>query len=190
MKNKGKLIIFSAPSGSGKTTLVRHLLSKDLGLMFSISATSREPRGSEVHGEDYYFLKEEDFKNKVEHDEFLEWEEVYKGALYGTLRAEVERIWQLGHHVVFDMDVIGGIRLKEMYKDRALSVFVKPPSVAELEARLRSRKTESEGKILQRLAKAERELKYAPEFDHILVNNDLEVAKGEAENLTRLFLGK
>lgn len=186
----GKLIIFSAPSGSGKTTLVRHLLNQDLNLDFSVSATSRSPRGTEKEGKDYYFMSDEAFKAKVANGEFLEWEEVYDGTLYGTLRAEVERIWKEGKHVIFDMDVIGGLNLKKIYGDKALAVFVKPPSVEELEERLRSRKTESEEKIRQRLDKAEREIGRAPEFDHILLNNDLNVAKREAESLVRLFLGK
>lgn len=187
---KGKLIIFSAPSGSGKTTLVRHLLDQDLDLEFSISATSRPPRGAEKHAKDYYFLNEEEFKAKVEAGDFLEWEEVYNGALYGTLRSEVKRIWASGKHVIFDMDVIGGLNLKQMYKDQALAVFVKPPSLEKLEERLRSRKTDSEDKIRQRLEKADRELQYAPQFDHILLNNDLSTAKTEAENLVKLFVGK
>ncbi len=190
MKHNGKLIIFSAPSGSGKTTLVRHLLSHFSDLQFSISATSRSPRGEEVHGKDYYFLNESDFRNHIEKGNFLEWEEVYKGALYGTLKSEVDRIWNNEHHVIFDMDVIGGLNLKKMYGDKALSVFVKPPSIEELEARLRSRKTDSEDKIQQRLAKAERELQYAPRFDHVLLNNNLEDAKKQAESLVRIFLGK
>jgi guanylate kinase len=190
LKHNGKLIIFSAPSGSGKTTLVRHLLSHFSDLQFSISATSRSPRGEEVHGKDYYFLNESDFRNHIEKGNFLEWEEVYKGALYGTLKSEVDRIWNNEHHVIFDMDVIGGLNLKKMYGDKALSVFVKPPSIEELEARLRSRKTDSEDKIQQRLAKAERELQYAPRFDHVLLNNNLEDAKKQAESLVRIFLGK
>ena len=190
MKTNGKLIIFSAPSGSGKTTLVRHLLTQNLDLEFSISATSRKPRGNEKDGKDYYFLSEEEFQSKVDNGDFLEWEEVYNGAFYGTLRSEVDRIWEAGKHVIFDMDVIGGLNLKNVYQNKALAVFVKPPSVKELEKRLRSRQTESEEKIRQRLDKANRELQYAPQFDHVLLNNNLEVAKQEAENLVRSFLGK
>lgn len=190
MKNKGKLIIFSAPSGSGKTTLVRHLLLQDLDLDFSISATSRKPRGKEKNAVDYYFLSKEDFKRKVEADEFLEWEEVYNGALYGTLKSEVERVWAEGKNVIFDMDVIGGLNLKSIYKEKALAIFVKPPSIEHLEERLRSRKTDSEEKIKERLAKADRELQYAVKFDHILINNDLATAKKEAINLVKLFTGK
>lgn len=190
MAKQGKLIIFSAPSGSGKTTLVRHLLTRDLGLEFSISATSRPPRGEEVHGKDYYFLSSEEFKERVLHGDFLEWEEVYSGTMYGTLRSEVERIWEKGNAVIFDMDVIGGLNLKSLYGDNALSVFVMPPSMEELEKRLRGRKTDSDDKIRQRLAKARREIGRSDRFDHILLNNDLETAKKEAESLVRLFLGK
>lgn len=190
MKQNGKLIIFSAPSGSGKTTLVRHLLGQNLGLEFSISATSRPARGSEKNGHDYYFLSKEEFKAKVENNEFLEWEEVYNGALYGTLKSEVERIWNSDKHVIFDMDVIGGLNLKEIYQEAALAIFVKPPSLEKLEERLRARKTDNEDKIQQRLDKAERELQYAPKFDDILVNNDLRKAKERAENLVKQFVGK
>jgi guanylate kinase len=187
----GKLIIFSAPSGSGKTTLVHHLLNQpDLGLQFSISATSRAPRGNEVHGKDYYFLSEQEFKERVIAGDFLEWEEVYSGAKYGTLRSEVERIWQEGQAVIFDMDVVGGLNLKGLYKDKALSVFVMPPSLEELEKRLRGRQTDSEDKIRQRLAKARKELGRSDRFDHVLINNDLTTAKVEAYNLVKIFLGK
>lgn len=187
----GKLIIFSAPSGSGKTTLVHHLLNQpELGLQFSISATSRAPRGNEVHGKDYYFLSEEEFKDRVIAGDFLEWEEVYSGTKYGTLRSEVERIWQKGQSVIFDMDVVGGLNLKGLYADKALSVFVMPPSLEELEKRLRGRQTDSDDKIRQRLAKARRELGRSDRFDHILLNNDLATAKVEAYNLVKIFLGK
>lgn len=186
----GKVIIFSAPSGSGKTTLVKHLLTLDLGLEFSISATSRPARGDEKEGKDYYFLSNEEFKNRVLHGDFIEWEEVYSGSMYGTLRAEVERIWSNGHSVIFDMDVVGGLNLKSLYGDKALAIFVQPPSMEVLEQRLRGRQTDSEDKIRQRLAKARKELGRADRFDHILLNNDLKVAKKEAESLVRLFLGK
>lgn len=186
----GKLIIFSAPSGSGKTTLVRHLLQRDLDLEFSISATSRPKRDNEVDGRDYYFLSEDEFRDKVEKGEFLEWEEVYNNTFYGTLRQEVNRIWDKGKHVIFDMDVIGGLNLKKLYHDQALAIFVKPPSIEELGHRLRYRQTESEEKISQRLEKAGRELSRAQEFDHIILNRDLTQAKLEAENLVKLFLGK
>lgn len=190
MAKQGKLIIFSAPSGSGKTTLVRHLLTQELGLEFSISATSRAPRGEEVDGKDYYFLSEEEFKNRVLNGDFLEWEEVYSGTMYGTLRSEVERIWEKGNAVIFDMDVVGGLNLKSLYGDSALAVFVMPPSMEELEKRLRGRQTDSEDKIRQRLAKARKEIGRSDRFDHILMNNDLQTAKKEAESLVRLFLGK
>jgi len=188
---EGKLIIFSAPSGSGKTTLVKYLLQQSfLDLQFSISATSRKARPGEEHGKDYYFLSQEEFRNKIDHEDFLEWEEVYKGTFYGTLRSEVERIWKEGKHVIFDMDVIGGLNLKKQFGDRALAIFVKPPSIDELEKRLRSRDTESEEKIKERLFKAMLEMEEAQHFDHILPNDKLEVAQKEAENLVRLFLGK
>jgi guanylate kinase len=187
----GKLIIFSAPSGSGKTTLVRHLLTKEeLGLAFSISATSRPPRGQEVDGKDYYFLSEDEFKARVFHGDFLEWEEVYSGTLYGTLREEVERIWGEGKTVIFDMDVVGGLNLKSLYGEQALAIFVKPPSMEVLEERLRGRATDSDDKIRQRLAKARKELGRADRFDHILLNNDLETAKSEAAQLIKDFLAK
>lgn len=186
----GKLIIFSAPSGSGKTTIVRHLLEQVLDLEFSISATSRAPRGAEKDGEDYYFLTQDEFRKRVQKGDFLEWEEVYSGTMYGTLRSEVERIWNKGSHVVFDMDVVGGLNLKSLYGDRALAIFVKPPSMEILEQRLRGRDTEDEDKIRQRLAKARKELGRSDRFDHILLNNDLDTACREAANLVRLFLGK
>ena len=186
----GKLIIFSAPSGSGKTTLVHHLLKQNLGLEFSISATSRSPRGEEINGKDYYFLSQDEFRQRVLDGEFLEWEEVYSGTLYGTLRSEVERIWSEGKTVIFDMDVVGGLNLKGLYGDKALAIFVKPPDMEELERRLRGRATDSDDKIRQRLAKARKELGRADRFDYILVNNDLSVAKKEAENLIKVFLGK
>lgn len=186
----GKVIIFSAPSGSGKTTLVKHLLSRNLGLEFSISATSRPPRGEEVDGKDYYFLSEDEFRRRVLNGDFIEWEEVYSGSMYGTLRSEVERIWSHGKCVIFDMDVIGGLNLKSLYADKALAIFVMPPSMEVLEKRLRGRDTDSEDKIRQRMAKARKEIGRADRFDHILLNNDLETAKKEAESLVRLFLGK
>lgn len=181
-KNKqGKLIVFSAPSGSGKTTIVRHLLGVDnLNLEFSISATSREKRGEEEHGKDYYFLSAKEFKNKIKSDEFLEWEEVYRDNFYGTLKTEVERIWALGKNVIFDIDVSGGLRIKRKFPEETLAVFVKPPSIDELKIRLKKRKTESEDKINMRVAKASAELATAPLFDIIIVNDDLEKALKEA----------
>lgn len=186
-----KLIIFSAPSGAGKTTLVRYLLScEELQLAFSISATSRAPRGEEKHGEDYYFLSNEEFVERVHHGDFLEWEEVYSGTKYGTLTAEVERLWEAGKTVIFDIDVVGGLNLKSLYGDRALAVFVMPPSEEELAERLRKRDTESEDKIRQRLAKARKEIGRSDRFDHVLINRDLATAQREAYNLVKLFLGK
>jgi len=188
---KGKLIVFSAPSGSGKTTIVRHLLGiEKLNLEFSISATSREPRGEEIDGKDYYFLSLKEFKNKIKSDEFLEWEEVYRDNFYGTLKSEVERIWSQGKHVIFDIDVVGGIDIKRIYPERTLSVFVKPPSIEELKIRLKKRSTESEDKINMRVAKASIELATAPQFDFIIENDNLEVALKEAEELAHNFLKK
>ena len=187
---KGKLIIFSAPSGAGKTTIVRHLLEKNLNLEFSVSATSREPRQTEIHGKDYYFLTEKEFKKKIENDEFLEWEEVYYGIYYGSLKSEVERIRNLGKNVIFDVDVVGGLNIKKFYGNEALAIFVQPPSIEELRKRLISRSTETEEKIQMRIAKAEHELGFANQFDVLITNNDLQQACREAENLIRDFLGK
>ncbi|ARV07172.1 guanylate kinase [Polaribacter sp. SA4-10] len=187
---KGKLFVFSAPSGSGKTTIVRHLLKQErFNLEFSISATSREPRGFEKEGEDYYFISLKEFKNKIKNDEFLEWEEVYRDNFYGTLKTEIERIWGLKKHIIFDIDVVGGLRIKKKYPEETLSVFVKPPSVDELKIRLKKRKTESEEKINMRIAKASVELATAPQFDKIIKNYDLEVALKEAEELVSDYLG-
>ncbi|MEN8767385.1 MAG: guanylate kinase [Polaribacter sp.] len=187
---KGKLFVFSAPSGSGKTTIVRHLLKQEqFNLAFSISATSREPRGFEKDGKDYYFISLRDFKNKIKEDAFLEWEEVYRDNFYGTLKTEVERIWALKKHVIFDIDVVGGLRIKKKFPENTLSVFVKPPSVDELKIRLKKRSTESEDKINMRIAKASVELATAPQFDKIIKNYDLEVALQEAEALMRDYLG-
>ncbi|MFI1744580.1 guanylate kinase [Thalassobellus sediminis] len=186
---QGKLIVFSAPSGSGKTTIVRHLLGiEDLNLEFSISATSREKRGTEVHAKDYYFLSLKEFKNKIKNDEFLEWEEVYRDNFYGTLKTEVERIWAMGKHVIFDIDVSGGLRIKRKFPEETLAIFVKPPSIDELKIRLKKRKTESEDKINMRVSKASAELATAPLFDVIVVNDNLENALTEAESLVSNFL--
>lgn len=191
MKNfEGKLFVFSAPSGSGKTTIVRHLLKQEpLNLEFSISATSREPRGDEIHEKDYYFISLKEFKENIKSDAFLEWEEVYRDNFYGTLKAEVERIWAQGKHVIFDIDVAGGLRIKKKFPEQTLAVFVKPPSIDELKIRLKKRKTESEEKINMRIAKASVELATAPQFDKIIKNYDLEVALKEAEDLVGGFLG-
>ncbi len=187
---KGKLIIFSAPSGAGKTTIVRHLLTKFPELSFSISATTREKRGVEVDGIDYYFISKEDFLHKVAKHEFAEFEEVYSGTFYGTLMKEIDRIWTDGKHVIFDLDVEGGLRLKKKYGDRAISIFVQPPSLEVLISRLTSRATEEERKIQERVLKAEKELTYAPKFDVILNNNDLSKACEDAESIVRTFLAK
>lgn len=187
--NKGKLIVFSAPSGSGKTTIVRHLLEQgDLNLDFSISCTSREARAGEENGKDYYFISLDDFKKHIKNDDFLEWEEVYRDNFYGTLKAEVERIWALGKNVIFDIDVAGGLRIKRKFPDETLAVFVKPPSIDELKIRLKKRSTESEDKINMRIAKASVELATAPQFDTIIKNYDLETAKEEAYQLVRNFV--
>ena len=184
----GKLFVFSAPSGSGKTTLVHHLLLQSLPLGFSISATSRPPRGEEKDGVDYYFLSEEDFRQKIEEDAFIEYEEVYEGAFYGTLRSEVKRLWKEGKNVLFDIDVIGGLNIKEQYPEETLAVFVQPPSLEELEKRLRQRKTETEKKIQQRLDKSATELIYSQDFYVILVNENLAKAKKEVVRLVKEFL--
>ncbi len=187
-KENGKLIVFSAPSGSGKTTIVRHLLKQEkLNLDFSISATSRGKRGQEVDGKDYYFISTEAFKKHIDEDDFIEWEEVYRNNFYGTLKSEVERIWSEGKHAIFDIDVVGGLKIKEKFPKKTLAVFVKTPSIEIMEKRLRSRETDSEEKIRERLAKAEKELSYAEKFDIILVNDDLDTAKKEAEELVLKF---
>jgi guanylate kinase len=188
MKN-GKLIVFSAPSGSGKTTIVRHLLGiEELNLEFSISATSREPRGQEVDGTDYYFISLHDFKQHIKNHDFLEWEEVYRDNFYGTLNSEIERIWAMGKNVIFDIDVAGGLRIKRKFPDETLAVFVKPPSIDELKIRLKKRSTESDEKINMRIAKASVELATAPQFDMIIKNYDLDEAKNEAYMLVKDFL--
>lgn len=185
---ENKLIIVSAPSGAGKSTIVRHLLSLSLPLAFSVSATSRSPRPGEVDGKDYYFLPEQEFLRKIGDDAFLEWEEVYPGTYYGTLKSEVGRIWSEGRSVIFDVDVVGGLNIKKIYGDQALAIFVQPPSVEELRNRLKSRSTESDDKIATRIAKAEYELGFSARFDKILVNDSLEVALAEAESMVREFL--
>lgn len=184
----GKLIIFSAPSGSGKTTIVHRIMSMIDGLEFSVSATSRQPRGAEQDGKDYYFLSSEEFDRKIAEDAFVEWEEVYAGTKYGTLRSEMERIWSKGHTILFDVDVKGGVRLKNIFGDMALSIFVMPPSIDELRNRLIGRATDSPEKIEQRIAKAGEELTYAEKFDRVIINDDLEVAISEVkEEVTRFI---
>lgn len=185
---KGKLIIFSAPSGSGKTTIVKYLLNRELNLSFSISATSRTARHTEKHGVDYYFFDNDKFKELIENDAFLEWEEVYEGTSYGTLKNEVERIREEGKHVVFDVDVVGGVNIKKHYGKDALAIFIKPPSVEELKKRLTLRGTDSKEGIERRIAKAELELSYAPMFDHIVINDNLDDACAETEKLIRNFI--
>ena len=184
----GKLLIFSAPSGSGKTTIVRRLLEQFSNLEFSISATSRAPRGVEQNGVDYYFLSAEEFAEAVAADKFVEWEEVYKGTCYGTLRSEMERIWNKGNIIVFDVDVMGGIRLKEIFGEKALSIFVMPPSIEELRKRLEGRGTDAPEVIEKRVAKASFELTKAPQFDRQIVNDDLEVAVAECINVIKNFI--
>jgi guanylate kinase len=187
--NKGKLIIFSAPSGSGKTTIVKHLLKTfpdKIG--FSISATSRPQRGAEENGKDYHYLSPEEFKNKIEAGEFLEWEEVYPGTYYGTLKSEVQGIWDKGKYVIFDIDVEGGLNLKNQFKDRALAVFVMPPSIKILEERLHLRSTDSAESIARRVAKAEKELKTAELFDTFILNETLSDAFHKAEKVVSEFM--
>ena len=189
MTKKGKLIVFSAPSGSGKTTLVHHLLDQEkLGLQFSISATSRPRRGQEIDGKDYYFISKEKFQEHIKNKDFLEWEEVYTDNFYGTLLSEVNRIWQNGKVAIFDIDVVGGLRIKEKFPENTLAVFVQPPSLEVMESRLRNRKTDSEEKIKERLAKASKELEFSEKFDYVLVNDNLESAKKEAEKIVADFI--
>ena len=184
----GKALIFSAPSGSGKTTIVRHLLASNPDLGFSISASTRDKRGrTESHGKDYYFLTPEEFKKKIDEDAFIEWEEVYEGNFYGTLKSEIDRIWNEGHNVIFDVDVQGGLNLKKYFGDRALAVFVKVPSVDVLKERLRDRGTESEESLSRRLFKANFEMSFANKFDVVLVNEDLQRSLKEAQNLYEDF---
>lgn len=188
MKN-GKCVIFSAPSGAGKTTIVQYLLdvfSKQLS--FSVSACSRAGRPNEIDGKDYYFLSVADFKQKIAEDAFIEWEEVYTDNFYGTLKAEIERIWALGKTVIFDVDVVGGINLKKFFGDNALAVFVMPPNIETLELRLRTRSTETEESIARRIGKADKELRMAPQFDRVILNDNLQEALGEAEALIGSFL--
>ncbi len=187
---KHKAIIFSAPSGAGKTTIVHHLLGVYDELAFSISACSRPRRHNERKGKDYHFLSISDFKNKIESKEFVEWEEVYKDNFYGTLIAEVERIWEEGKTVIFDVDVVGGLNLKKYFEEKALAIFVKPPSVQHLEDRLRTRETETEASIARRIGKAGIELERAQEFDYVLLNDKLEVTFEEAEGVIKDFLAK
>ena len=184
----GKVIIFSAPSGAGKSTIIGRLLEKFPRLEFSISCTSRPPRGKEVHGREYYFLSNDEFKARAGAGEFVEWEEVYAGTCYGTLRSELDRIWGKGHTILFDVDVLGGINLKRIFGADACSVFIMPPSIEELERRLELRGTDAPEVIAKRVAKAEFELTKAPEFDHVVVNDVLDTAVAEVERIVRDFL--
>ncbi|MFN5633442.1 MAG: guanylate kinase [Flavobacteriia bacterium] len=184
----GKCVIFSAPSGAGKTTIVHHLLNANIGLAFSVSACSRDPRPNETDGKDYYFLGLEGFRKLIQEDAFIEWEEVYTDNYYGTLRSEIERIWSEGKTVIFDVDVVGGLNIKRIFGDQALAIFVQPPSYDELEKRLRLRSTESEEKINMRMAKARKELNSASEFDVILINDDLEIACADAKRMVTEFI--
>ncbi len=187
---EGKLIIFSAPSGAGKTTIVRYLLGLHADkLEFSISATTRELRGNEVDGKDYYFISKEEFLHKIAKHQFIEFEEVYSGTFYGTLKSEIERIWATGKSVIFDLDVVGGLRLKSKFPEKALAIFVNPPSLDVLKERLRGRGTDTEEKLQERFAKAELELSYADKFDAVLNNFDLNTACKEAEELVLDFIG-
>ena len=185
----GKLIVFSAPSGSGKTTLVHHLLSvSSLNLAFSVSATSRELRGIEIDGKDYYFISNEAFDDLIAKDSFVEWEEVYKDTKYGTLTKEIERLWKAGKNVIFDIDVVGGLNIKKQFPDETLAIFVQPPAISDLKKRLEARGTETPEKIEMRLNKAKEELAYTKDFDVILINDDLDKAKKVAQYLVKGFL--
>ncbi|MFK7747537.1 MAG: guanylate kinase [Kordia sp.] len=187
---RGKLIVFAAPSGAGKTTIVHHLLGiPELNLEFSISAASREKRGNEVDGKDYYFLSPKDFRQKIKNNAFLEWEEVYPENYYGTLQTEVDRICDAGKNVIFDIDVVGALRIKRKFPKETITVFVEPPSINELIVRLKGRKTESEEKIKMRVAKAAVEMATAPQFDVIVMNENLDSAKAEAEQIVANFIG-
>lgn len=184
----GKCIILCAPSGAGKTSITKYLLGKDLNLEFSISACNRKKRPNETNGIDYHFLSTEDFKSKIKTNEFIEWEEVYDNMFYGTLKSEIERIWKSGKNVIFDVDVKGGLSLTNYFGDNALAIFIQPPSLEELERRLRNRGTESEETVQRRISKASHELAFAKEFDKVILNNKLEDAQKEAYNIIKSFI--
>jgi guanylate kinase len=184
------MLIFSAPSGAGKTTIVKHLLEVMPEIVFSISATNRAPRANEFHARDYYFLSTEEFRNKIETEDFVEWEEVYEGTYYGTLSSEVERIWGIGKNIIFDVDVKGGLNIKKKYKENALAIFIMPPSIEELEKRLRKRGANDEEDLQERIAKAKYEMSFAKDFDKIIINDNLEQAKKEAVDAVVNFLAK
>lgn len=186
--HKGKAIIFSAPSGSGKTTIVKYLIDVINELEFSISATTRKPRADEKNGKDYYFLSKKEFLIRIENDEFIEWEEVYKGTQYGTLKSEIARIWKIGHHVIFDVDVKGGVNLKKYFGSQALGVFVKVPSVHELENRLKDRGTENESSLAKRIEKFEYELTFEEQFDVTVINDDLTESFAKSRELITEFI--
>ncbi|MBR4803690.1 MAG: guanylate kinase [Bacteroidales bacterium] len=188
METKQKVIIFSAPSGSGKSTIIGHLLKRIPNMEFSISATSRKPRPGEENGREYYFLSHDEFKQKVAEDKFVEWVEVYQGTCYGTLKSEIERIWKKGNVVIFDVDVLGGVSLKKIFGDKALSVFIQPPSIEVLEQRLRHRNTETEESLKKRIERAQMELQYSNQLDVVVVNDDLETAINETETIVNNFL--
>jgi len=185
---EGKVVIFSAPSGSGKTTIYKKLLAKGLPLEFSVSACSRPMRKGEIDGKDYYFLSVDEFKKKIKNDEFLEWEEVYAGNFYGTLKSELTRIWQDDKHVLFDVDVLGGVNIKKIFKEKALAIFIQPPSIEELERRLVNRSTETSETLKKRLDRAKMELSYASEFDACIINDNLEKAVEKAEKVILDFI--
>lgn len=185
---KGKLVIISGPSGAGKSTIVKHLLDSSLNLEFSVSATTRSIRSNEKDGTDYYFLSTDEFRRRVSNNEFVEWEEVYKDHFYGTLKKEIGRIWANGKHVLFDVDVNGGINLKKLFGEKAVSIFVMPPSIGDLERRLAARGTDSPEKIMTRIGKAAEEMKLSGDFDHIVINDNLEQAKKEAYTIVNSFI--
>jgi len=190
IENENKLILFCGPSGSGKTTIVHHLLENNSQFSFSVSATTRKKRSNETDGKDYYFLDLEEFKKKIEQDEFIEWEEVYESGFYGTLKSEINRIASLGKYVIFDVDVEGGLKIKKLFGPSLLAVFVMPPSIEDLKKRLKSRATETQSDLMNRLKKAELELTYHNHFDQVIINKDLDESLREAQNLVEKFIEK